>query len=134
MSNDLAETAQCHPYDCSGHGNCQNGQCQCQDQWSGPSCNSMFLYPSPLPSFSFPLFFMLFSYFFLLLLFLVRAQPIDVTINTTSPVLTVASSAKIFFISIKSISEVNSRGITLPLALSPSPLPSPPSSPPHSSK
>lgn len=31
----------CQPEDCSGHGRCVEGQCVCQDGWSGPGCANL---------------------------------------------------------------------------------------------
>ncbi|XP_039594877.1 N-acetylglucosamine-1-phosphodiester alpha-N-acetylglucosaminidase isoform X1 [Polypterus senegalus] len=36
----------CDPEDCSGHGVCVYGKCQCTEGWKGPSCNSLDCQPS----------------------------------------------------------------------------------------
>ncbi|XP_028280919.1 N-acetylglucosamine-1-phosphodiester alpha-N-acetylglucosaminidase [Parambassis ranga] len=32
---------QCQPANCSGHGDCVDGRCQCQDGWQGAACDSL---------------------------------------------------------------------------------------------
>ncbi|XP_021414176.2 N-acetylglucosamine-1-phosphodiester alpha-N-acetylglucosaminidase isoform X1 [Oncorhynchus mykiss] len=36
---------QCQPEDCSGHGTCINGHCQCQEGWSGTGCDTLVCQP-----------------------------------------------------------------------------------------
>ncbi|XP_071481488.1 N-acetylglucosamine-1-phosphodiester alpha-N-acetylglucosaminidase-like [Diadema antillarum] len=31
----------CNPRDCSGHGDCIEGECRCHDNWHGPSCDQL---------------------------------------------------------------------------------------------
>jgi hypothetical protein len=33
--------AECSPFDCSGHGTCKEGVCQCDNNWRGLSCNHL---------------------------------------------------------------------------------------------
>ncbi|XP_070821657.1 N-acetylglucosamine-1-phosphodiester alpha-N-acetylglucosaminidase-like isoform X1 [Chaetodon trifascialis] len=35
----------CQPANCSGHGDCVDGRCQCQDGWRGPACDSLVCQP-----------------------------------------------------------------------------------------
>ncbi|KAI4890688.1 hypothetical protein NFI96_033746 [Prochilodus magdalenae] len=36
----------CHPEDCSQHGVCVDGQCQCQPGWTGPTCANLTCQPA----------------------------------------------------------------------------------------
>ncbi|KAK6326366.1 hypothetical protein J4Q44_G00020110 [Coregonus suidteri] len=36
---------QCQPEDCSGHGTCIDGHCQCQEGWSGTGCDTLVCQP-----------------------------------------------------------------------------------------
>uniref|UniRef100_A0A3Q2DCZ5 N-acetylglucosamine-1-phosphodiester alpha-N-acetylglucosaminidase n=1 Tax=Cyprinodon variegatus TaxID=28743 RepID=A0A3Q2DCZ5_CYPVA len=36
----------CNPANCSGHGDCVEGQCRCQTGWRGPACNTLMCQPS----------------------------------------------------------------------------------------
>ncbi|XP_034534267.1 N-acetylglucosamine-1-phosphodiester alpha-N-acetylglucosaminidase [Notolabrus celidotus] len=36
----------CDPEDCSGHGKCVDGRCQCQDGWQGDACDSLVCQPA----------------------------------------------------------------------------------------
>ncbi|XP_066572035.1 N-acetylglucosamine-1-phosphodiester alpha-N-acetylglucosaminidase isoform X2 [Amia ocellicauda] len=37
---------ECHPTDCSGHGQCVQGECRCADHWTGPACDTLDCLPS----------------------------------------------------------------------------------------
>ena len=88
--------------------------------WAGPTCSTGTHY-LPLPSFSSPLFspsshISLSPFFFSSRYYAAQNEPIQVEINTTSPGISVGSTAltnSLFHISIKSISETSQSGSSL---------------------
>eukprot|EP00026_Physarum_polycephalum_P004390 Phypoly_transcript_04408.p1 GENE.Phypoly_transcript_04408~~Phypoly_transcript_04408.p1 ORF type:complete len:486 (+),score=51.38 Phypoly_transcript_04408:685-2142(+) len=68
--------------DCSGHGNCDNGQCTCTPPWNGPACSTD------------------------------GSQPISISVNNTSPNVSISTPQlgnSMFGVFIREISEKNSQ-------------------------